>query len=43
MKKYESIKKRILDGGLEVLLDEDFIENFEMPQHDNIRGGDYYK
>ena len=37
------IVKRILDGGLEVLLDEDFIENFEMPQHDNIRGGDYYK
>ena len=37
------IIKKILEGGLDILADEDCIEKFEMPQHDNIRGGDYYQ
>ena len=37
------IIKKILESGLDVLEDEDCMEKFEMPQHDNIRGGDYYR
>jgi hypothetical protein len=37
------IVKKILESGLDVLADEDCIEKTEMPQHDNIRGGDYYR
>jgi transposase len=37
------IVKKILEGGLDVLEDEDCFEEIEMPPHDNIRGGDYYR
>ncbi len=37
------IVKKILESGLDIYEDEDFIKKFEMPQHDNIRGSDYYR
>ena len=37
------IVKKILESGLDIYEDEDCIEKFEMPQHDNIRGSDYYR
>lgn len=36
------IVKKILEAGLDTLVEEDSDE-IEMPPHDNIRGGDYYK
>ena len=39
---YRTIKK-ILKNGLDISEDEDCNTEVEMPQHDNIRGSDYYK
>ena len=36
------IVRKILESGLDILIEEDR-EEIEMPPHDNIRGGDYYK
>ena len=38
---YRTIKK-ILENGLDRTDEEDCSEKFEMPQHDNIRGSEYY-
>ena len=35
--------KRILKNGLDKDADEKNLEELDMPQHDNIRGSDYYK
>ncbi len=37
------IIKKILESGLDIYEDDDWIDKFEMPKHDNIRGSDYYK
>ena len=37
------IVKKILESGLDIHEIEDITEETEMPQHDNIRGNDYYK
>jgi transposase len=37
------IIKKILDSGLDMFDNEEVIEDGEMPQHDNIRGSEYYK
>ena len=37
------IEKKILETGLEMYEADDNTEDFEMPQHDNIRGSDYNK
>ncbi len=39
---YVTIKK-ILNSGLDIVDDEGLIPETAMPQHDNIRGSDYYK
>ena len=39
---YRTIKK-ILENGLDMSEDDDCNTEVEMPQHDNIRGSDYYK
>lgn len=39
---YRTIKK-ILENGLDKQEDDNEAEQLKMPQHDNIRGGDYYK
>jgi transposase len=39
---YKTIKK-ILENGLDVSEDDEYNTEVEMPQHDNIRGSDYYK
>lgn len=39
---YRTIKN-ILDKGLDKQVIDDCIESIDMPQHDNIRGSDYYK
>jgi len=37
------IIKKILESGLDKYDDDESIESYEMPNHDNIRGSDYYK
>jgi transposase len=39
---YRTVKK-ILESGLDIVENEELNEEIEMPQHENIRGGDYYK
>ena len=39
---YRTIK-RILENGLDKQEDDSEVEELKMPEHDNIRGGDYYK
>lgn len=39
---YRTVKK-ILESGLEVNENDDLNDDIEMPQHDNIRGSDYYR
>ena len=39
---YRTVKK-ILESGLDIHEEEDDSEGIEMPQHDNIRGNDYYR